>query len=160
MNGRDIIIDIVNKIPGIRYKELQRVIMMPNGTLSYYIDMLMRDGAVIVRRDACSTRLFPIGMDEHITEIISLLKDNTRLKIVKYLLKHRSATYQELQKAVSKSSSTLAWHLDKLISAGIVIVKNTIGMNEYYIRDPELIDDIVKKHLDVIDNFVDLWSKL
>ncbi len=159
MNSRSIIINIVNKIPGIRYKELQRVTKMPNGTLSYHIDMLTKDGIVRVRRDAGSTRLFPVTMDEYTAEIISLLKDDIRLKIVKHLLKG-SATYQELHKVVNRSFSTLTWHLDKLINANVVYVKNTIGINEYYIRDPELINDIIKEHLDIVDNFIDTWSEL
>jgi predicted transcriptional regulator len=159
MNARNIITNIVNKIPGIRYKELQRVTKMPNGTLSYHIDMLMKDGIVMVRRDAGSTRLFPVTMDEYTAEIISLLKDDIRLRIVKRLLKG-SATYQELHKLVNRSFSTLSWHLGKLIDANIVYVKNIIGMNEYYIRDPELINNIIEEHLDIVDNFIDTWGEL
>ncbi len=158
MNSRNII-SIVNKVPGIRYKELQRVTKMPNGTLSYHIDTLMKDGVIKVKRDAGSTRLFPINMDEYTAEVISLLKDDVRLKIVKHLLK-RSATYQELHRVVNRSFSTLTWHLDKLINADVIYVENDIGMNEYHIRDPELINDIIKKHIDIVDNFIDLWSEL
>lgn len=159
MNAKNIILNVVNRVPGIRYKELQRVTKMTNGTLSYHIDMLTRDGIVNVRRDAGSTRLFPVTIDEYTANIISLLKDDIRLKIVKHLLM-KSATYQELHKVTNRSFSTLTWHLDKLINADIIDVRNSIGMNEYHLKDPELINNIIKKHLDVVDNFIDLWGEL
>ncbi|GIU71866.1 MAG: hypothetical protein KatS3mg003_1345 [Candidatus Nitrosocaldaceae archaeon] len=160
MNARNVIVNIVNKLPGIRYKELQRVINMPNGTLSYHIDVLSKEGIVRIRRDAGSTRLFPVNVDDYTAEVISILKDEVRLNIVKYLLKHRAATYQELHKTIKRSFSTLSWHLEKLANADIIIVKNAIGMKEYYLRDPEFIKDIIDKYLDVVDNFIDIWSEL
>lgn len=160
MNARNVIVNIVNKLPGIRYKELQRVTKMPNGTLSYHIDMLSKEGIVRVRRDAGSTRLFPVTLDDRTAEIISILKDEARLNIVKYILKHRSATYQELHKAVKRSFSTLTWHLEKLLNTDIITVKNTIGMKEYHLKDPEYIKEIIDKHIDEVDIFIDLWSEL
>lgn len=151
---------IVNIMPGIRYKELQRITKMANGTLSYNIDILEKNGILKIKRDAGATRLYPITMDEDTINIISILRDESRLKIVKHLLKKKYATYPELQKVIKKSFSTLTWHLDKMIDAGIISVNNTIGMNEYSIINEPLISDIIKKHIDIVDNFIDVWSTL
>ncbi len=156
-----IIINIINIMPGIRYKELQRITKMPNGTLSYHLETLQKGGLIRIRRDGGSTRIFPLSLDEYTAEIISIIKDNTRLKIIKYLLKHRSATYQELHSIAGKSFSTLSWHLDKLINNNIIKVSNYIGLNEYSLLEPEFIEEII----DMIDNnitdsFIDLWQKL
>ncbi|MEM2856495.1 MAG: winged helix-turn-helix transcriptional regulator [Candidatus Nitrosocaldaceae archaeon] len=159
MNNTELI-NIINIMPGIRYKELQRITKMANGTLSYNIDILEKNGALKIKRDAGATRLYPITMDENTINIISILRDESRLKIVKYLLKKKYATYPELQKVIKKSFSTLTWHLDKMIDAGIISVNNTIGMNEYNIINESLISDIIKKYIDIVNNFIDVWSTL
>ncbi len=160
MNNRDAIIDIINKIPGIRYKELQRVTNMPNGTLSYHIYMLEKEGLIKVKRDPKSTRLLPIIIDDYTSEVLSLLRDEIRLKIVKYLLKHGSATYMELYSIANRSFSTLTWHLNKLIDANIIVVSNNTGMKEYSLRDRDRLEKIVKNYFDAVDNFIDTWSQL
>ncbi len=158
MNAKDLIISIVSKIPGIRYKELQRMIKMPNGTLSYHIDILSKQGCVRVMRDSGSTRLFPIDIDEHKASIIGILRDGVRLRIVKYLLKHDKASFNELYKIANRSCSTLSWHLDRLIDANIIKVTNTTGMNEYSLKDKDLISYIIARYLDEVDNFIELWD--
>ncbi len=160
MNSK-IILSIINILPGIRYKELQRITKMPNGTLSYHLEGLERKGLIRIRRDNGSTRIFPLTFDDYAIEIISIIKDSTRLKIIKYLLKHKSATYQELHNATGKSFSTLSWHLDKLIDNEIIKVNNYIGINEYSLKEPEIIEEIVKIiDKNVTDNFIDLWNEL
>ncbi len=160
MNSK-MILSIINILPGIRYKELQRITKMPNGTLSYHLEGLERKGLIRIRRDNGSTRIFPLMCDDYAIEIISIIKDSTRLKIIKYLLKHKSATYQELHKVTGKSFSTLSWHLDKLIDNEIIDVNNHIGINEYSLKEPEIIEEIVKMiDKNVTDNFIDLWNEL
>ena len=56
----------IDKNPGIRYRELLRLINSSNGVLSYHINRLEKMDLVIVERRARMTRLFPRNISNEI----------------------------------------------------------------------------------------------
>ena len=83
------IVKYVNEIPGIRYRELLRVTELSNGVLSYHLRFLDNTGKIRVNRvNNRVTRYFYYDISSHESRVVGLLRQETTLKIIIYLLEH------------------------------------------------------------------------
>jgi DNA-binding transcriptional ArsR family regulator len=119
----DIILNIIIKNPGIRYRELLLLTGLCNGVLSYHINKIEKSKKVIVMRENRRvTRYFSVyASAEEILLIRWFRNCNTRQIILKSLLKHNNGcSFRELVHYTNKSPSTVFWHLKRLKEAKII----------------------------------------
>ena len=80
------IIQFVNDFPGIRYRELLRMIGVSNGVLSYHLNLLDNSGKIRVHRVTNRvTRYFSHEVSSTESNVIGLLRQNTTRKIITYI---------------------------------------------------------------------------
>ena len=97
--------------PGIRYRELLRLINSSNGVLSYHINRLEKMDLVIVERRTRMTRFFPRNISNEIMGVMGFLRNQTSYEIIKLLHDRGPTSQQEIINYTRKAASTISWHM-------------------------------------------------
>jgi predicted transcriptional regulator len=96
--------------------------------------------------------------------ILEELKKKIPLQIVLYLLKTPVLQHKDLLKQLNISSSTLSYHLTKLVQSGLLEVQPHGAEKGYALKNREEIKRILKKyefHIEVnvaVENFKNMWG--
>ena len=146
------ILKIVKEMPGVSYNEIVRQSNLSNGVVSHYILKLMDEGHLEKYGDGRS-KYFDSKVSENDRRIISILRNDTNLMIVRLLLKSkRSITSHEISEAINRSTSTVSVSLknlqkNKIVDREIlnenVKIRSDIG---YRITDREFFKRIFSKY--------------
>lgn len=166
----------IDENPGIRYRELLRMINSSNGVLSYHINRLEKMELVNVERRSRMTRLFPRNISNDIAGIMGFLRNQTSYEIIKLLHDRGPISQQEIIKYTRKAASTISWHMKKLMQDNIVCIKdkNTIydedidvsiqiqhkKVNLYDLIDRNIVNGLIDKTNNYIDNSINNYSEI
>jgi len=166
----------IDENPGIRYRELMRMIKFPNGVLSYHIDKLEKMDLVNVERKSRITRFFPRNISNDITGILGNLRSQTSYEIIKLLYEKGPISQQEIIRYTRKAASTISWQMKKLIDENIICIKNNdsnydenneFGSKKlskkvklYDLLNRTLVNDVIYKTSKYVDNVVDNYSEI
>ena len=166
----------IGENPGIRYRELLRMINSSNGVLSYHINRLEKMALVNVERRSRMTRLFPRNISNDITGLMGLLRNQTSYEIIKLLHDRGPISQQEIIKYTRKAASTISWHMKKLMQDNIVCikVKNTIydegidvgiqiqhkKVNLYDLMNRNIVNGLIYKTNNYIDSSINNYSDI
>ncbi len=161
---RNTLLQYINEIPGIRYRELLRLTGFANGVLTYHLRLLEKSNSVKVDRKSRMTRYYPISIPSEESRIIGFLKTNTARKITVFILEHDSCTFNEIVEHVKKVPSTVSWHLKRLADAGMVSVHNGQYLL-YTLRNRGAIVEILSKYEEsfvdkVVNNYTEMMEEL
>ena len=170
----------IDENPGIRYRELMRLIKFPNGVLSYHIDKLEKMGLVNVERKSRITRFFPRNISTDIMGILGNLRSQTSYEIIKLLYEKGPISQQEIIKNTRKAASTISWQMKKLLEDNIICIKikdfnydenkdfgsniqgkktklydllNRNFVNDLFYNTNKYIDSVVTNYSEIIDSF-------
>ena len=77
-------------------------------------------------------------MRQRLVKIFKSLSDSTRIDIIRYLVKKKESSCQEISKKFPLSQPTLSHHFNKLMDAGILKVRKN-GTAHYYSVDKKLL---------------------
>ena len=120
---RDVVIDLIEKIPGISYNEIVRETGLSNGVVSHYLIKLMESGEV-EKEGIKRGKYFLKNVPKKDRKMITLLRNNTNNDIFKLLMKNfnndKIDTQNEISKKVNKSASTISVSLKDLQKNGII----------------------------------------
>ena len=160
---QDKILKYVNEIPGIRYRELLRMIGVSNGVLSYHLRFLDNTGKIRVNRvNKRVTRYFSYDVSTHESYVIGLLRQETTRKIIMYILEKETCGFSDIMLHTRKVASTVSWHMARLKAANIIKVRK---QNEYIYyeigMDRLILQDLLSKYKTsfaekIVDNYVDM----
>jgi predicted transcriptional regulator len=166
----------INENPGIRYRELLRLINSSNGVLSYHINKLERMDLVNVERKARITRFFPRNISNEIMIIIGNLRNQTSYEIIKLLYERGPISQQEIIKFTKKAASTISWQMKKLLEDNIVCrkdkdipydgnkdfgsMKQHKNANLYDLLNRNTINDLIYKTNKYIDSTINNYSEV
>ena len=114
---REVVIDLIKKIPGVSYNEIVRETGLSNGVISHYLIKLMESGEV-EKEGIKRGKYFLKNVPKKDRKMIMLLRNNTNNDIFKLLIKNfknnKIDTQNEISKKVSKSASTISVSLKDL----------------------------------------------
>jgi predicted transcriptional regulator len=166
----------IDKNPGIRYRELLRLINSSNGVLSYHIDRLEKMDLVIVERRARMTRFFPRNISNEIMGVMGFLRNQTSYEIIKLLYDRGPISQQEIINYTRKAASTISWHMKKLLDDNIVCIKdkniiydgnNDVGiktqhkkLNLYDLLNRNIVNGLIYKTNNYIDSAINNYSDI
>ena len=166
----------IDENPGIRYRELMRMIKFPNGVLSYHIDRLEKMDLVNVERKSRITRFFPRNISNDITGILGNLRSQTSYEIIKLLYEKGPISQQEIIRYTRKAASTISWQMKKLLDENIICIKNNdsnydenneFGSKKlskkvklYDLLNRTLVNDLIYKTNKYIDSVVNNYSEI
>ena len=166
----------IDENPGIRYRELLRLINSSNGVLSYHINRLEKMDLVIVERRARMTRFFPRNISNEIMGVMRFLRNQTSYEIIKLLHDKGPISQQEIINYTRKAASTISWHMKKLLDDNIVCIKdkniiydgnNDVGiktqhkkLNLYDLLNRNTVNGLIYKTNNYIDSTINNYSDI
>ena len=145
MDRKNTVLEIVEKIPGIRFNEIMRISNIKNGTLSHYVKKLADAGDIILEQSPRVTRMYPSGISKKETKICRHLTTPTQKNIILYLLKNKISTSIEIKDHLGKSPSVISVNLNELFKEKIISKKYDIPSNKYSLEKPEEIEQVLSK---------------
>jgi predicted transcriptional regulator len=164
---KTILLSLISKIPGIRYRELLKLSGFSNGVLFYHLTGLEQGGLVRVQRKLArkTTRYYPNNVSEIESAILSYLRHQPLKEIILFILENRQCNFLDIVDYTGKAISTISSHLRYLKDEGIVSTKRSGQIFHYSLSNPELIADVVSKYkMSLIDkstnNFIDMVDEL
>ena len=166
----------IDENPGIRYRELSRLINFSNGVLSYHVNKLEKLDLVNVERKTRITRFFPRNISNEIMGILGNLRNQTSYEIIKLVYESGPISQREIVKYTRKASSTISWHMKKLLDCNIICIKNRdFNYDEniasgskiqykkvklYDLLNRNLVNDLIYNTNKYIDNVVNNYSEM
>lgn len=161
------IYDSIIKNPGIRYRELIRLVGVSNGVLTYHLGMLEKFGEIRVERMSNKrvTRYFTINIPKEDSNIISCFKSKVIRSIVFFVINNDLCTFNEIVDHIGKAPSTISWHVKKLREAGILRMIHGNDRILYSLTDKAIINRVLLEYQEtftdqVINNYADMIEKL
>jgi predicted transcriptional regulator len=139
------IIDLIEKNPGIKFREIMRETGMKNGVLSYHTRKLEKIGVVKVERSSRKTRFYPLGVTTEESILIRSLRQETPRQILLSLLETEFA-FSKIVEKVKKSPSTVSIYLSQLIDDNLVEFKIINLKKVFSIRDKETVQNAINKY--------------
>ena len=120
---REVVIDLIKKIPGVSYNEIVRETGLSNGVISHYLIKLMESGEV-EKEGVKRGKYFLKNIPKKDRKIITILRNKTNNDIFKLLIKNSNNniifTQNEISKRVNKSVSTVSVSLKDLQRNNII----------------------------------------
>ena len=166
----------IDENPGIRYRELLRLINFSNGVLSYHVNKLEKLDLVNVERKNRLTRFFPRNISNEVMGILGNLRNQTSYEIMKLISERGPISQQEIVKSTRKAASTISWRMKKLLDDNIICIRdkdfNYDGNKDfgskiqykkvklYDLLNRNLVNDLIYKTNRYIDGMVSNYSEM
>ncbi|WP_406660455.1 winged helix-turn-helix transcriptional regulator [Methanolobus sp. ZRKC3] len=165
LDTRKRIFEAIQEFPGIHLRELERKLGIAVGNLQYHLHYMEEHNIISSLREEQHVRYFVRDriLDESDKNILSLLRRKACRHILVHLMKMPGMNNKELASAIGLSPSTISWHLNKLIAAGILEKKKCGRTSKYEITDPSKVAGLMISYkgsfLDrLLDNFIEVWE--
>ena len=161
MERLELIHEIIQKNPAIRFNDIMRISKLKNGTLTHYISKLENTQKINVERTPRVTRCYDKSVPQKEAEICKQLTRPTVKHIITLLLRKNILTFPEIRDYVNKSPATVSVCLSDLFKSGIIEKAYDIPSNKYSLRNPTLIRGVLNVYFPdvstrLVDNTVDL----
>lgn len=148
------LINIIEKNPGIRYRELLRSTNLSNGVLTYHLTELAGSNIINVERRRGVTRYYSVQISSEESRVISHIRNVISRKILLLIIERGSCTLSEIAVLTNKAPSTISWYLQRLLDANIIKKKSTSSDGVYYkSRFYEVVNKILV--LDMLSMYVE-----
>ena len=147
MTERDLQLqEIIEKNPGIQFREIMRNSGLKNGVLSHYLGKLEKNGIIKVERGPRQTRFYPPRITEDQSVAIKALRRQTPRDLLLALVMNDGLEFSELVKEVKKSPSTVSLYLSQIVQDGLVEIRLENLKKRYYIKARDTIDQLIEDY--------------
>jgi predicted transcriptional regulator len=159
---------IIEKAPGLHFRELQRRSRMAVGALQYHLEVLEKAHLIKKGKKGKFVRYYSVRkpLEGEGENLMPLLRQEVVRRIAIFLLsRKRAPANTTIAKAVGLSPSTCTFHLKKLEEMGLVEKRKSHRKTLIYLKEPESVGNLLsayrKSFLDeLVDNFADIWDEL
>lgn len=135
---------IIDKNPGIQFREIMRFSGLKNGVLSHYLGKLEKAGMIKVIRGPRQTRFYPPRITDDESKIIKALRKQTPRDLLLALMKNDGLEFNELVNDVQKSPSTVSLYLSQLVKDELVVINLENTRKKYYIKTRMVVDRLIE----------------
>lgn len=165
------LINIIEKNPGIRYRELLRSTNLSNGVLTYHLTELAGSNIINVERRRGVTRYYSVQISSEESRVISHIRNVISRKILLLIIERGSCTLSKIAVLTNKAPSTISWYLQRLLDANIIKKKSTSSDGVYYksrfyeVVNKILVLDMLSKYVEspfekVVSNYSEIVEEL
>ncbi len=159
------ILDLIMSNPGLHFSKIAGLLNMRLSLAEYHLRNMEQDHVIIAAKDVgYYKRFFAAGINIGVQErkIISLLREDVPLKIVIFLLQHPAAKHKEILKNIGITSSTLSYHLNKLVEYEVLESPTYENEKGYRIKNKEQLLVLLKNFrlLTQSKSFTNVWDDL
>ena len=115
------IYQVIDKFPGIHFRELFRKLTMSMGSLEYHLRVLEQNDLVYLEKEGGFSRYFVKGkLGSEDKEIASMMQNDKLRTILFNLVLNPGLSHKELTERLGWPKSTISFYLKKLINKGVV----------------------------------------
>lgn len=135
---RSDILACVTSFPGIHLRDVERRTGLSLGHVLYHLDRLERMGVVVSARDNGFRRFYAsrhVGRGEK-RYLAALRHEVPRRLVLRLLERPGPRTHKELQEELGVAGSTLSFHLQRLLTSGVLVRTRSGASNLYALADP------------------------
>lgn len=124
--------------PGEHFSGLKKTLELRSGSLTYHLRVLEKEDYIKSTRDGMYKRFYPIGMK------IDAGKKSRSIQelILEELIKNPRSSQKEIAKALGVDKSTVNYHINMMVGAGI-IRSDKLGRTKRYYIDESAVDEFV-----------------
>ena len=173
-SNQEIVKNIVNKHPGLRFHEIKKESKLANGTLQHHLAQLTKANNLKTKYIDTIPRYYIYDLEDKNQIILLRLRQITTSRIIKSLLKNECQTFAQLVKFSKKSPGTVSIYKNMLLADNIIVGDTnsckcskgiTYTIIKYRLVDPEkvhaLVDEYGKSSLkQSADNLADIFLSL
>ena len=120
-SNQEIIKNIVDKHPGLRFHEIKKETKLANGTLQHHLSKLENTKSISAKYVEKIPRYYESEIDDKTQIILLRLRQTTTSKIIKSLLNHECLNFSQLVKMSKKSPGTVSIYKNMLLKDRIII---------------------------------------
>ena len=120
-SNKQLVIDSIEKYPGLRFFELKKQTGLVNGVLQHHLQMHTKFKNIKLDYDNTTPRYYLTHVDGKTSILLKRLRQSTTSKIIKLLLENECCTFAQLVKYVKKSPATVSIYKNKLLADGIIM---------------------------------------
>lgn len=146
MDRTEQIIKVIEKYPGIKFREIMRETGMKNGVLEHYTFKMEKEGTVKVERTPGQTRYYPPGLPNEDVHLIKNLRQETPRQILASLLQLGFLSFRELTGITKKAPATVSSCLAQLVRDDLVETAIVDSKKKYFVKDPKRLQSIIGKY--------------
>jgi len=157
------IYNLILKNPGLHAKKIAELLVISGQLADYHLNYLERQQLIITQKEDGYRRCYIEGkLGFYDRRRLSMLRHETPLKIVFYLLDHPQARHRDILEHLSIVKSTLSFHLDKLVKYDIISVSECENEKRYSIKDEEELYELLIRYkpYSQIESLKDTWVDL
>lgn len=130
---REKILGFIITNPSSHLRKIKNNLKYSMGTIQYYLTILEKEGKIKSTKTKYYRNYYHV--DESDDKILSIFNLDSPRNIVMYLIQHEPTTHQHIAKGVGLSSSTISWHMKRLIELHIVQTEYSGKYTIYRLRD-------------------------
>jgi len=120
-SNRVLVINSIEKYPGLRFFELKKQTGLVNGVLQHHLNMHKKLKNIKIEYDNATPRFYPMDIDTKTSILLKRLRQSTTSKIIKLIVKNECCTFGQIVKSVKKSPGTISIYKNKLLEDGIIV---------------------------------------
>ena len=119
-SNQEIIKNIIQNFPGLRFHEIKKESLLANGTLQHHLSSLEKSEIISIDYDNFTPRYYFKEIDSDSRIIIKRLNQTTPSRIIKLLLKKECQVFSQIVKSAKKSPGTVSLYKNLLLKDGII----------------------------------------
>ncbi|HVL86943.1 MAG TPA: winged helix-turn-helix transcriptional regulator [Candidatus Thermoplasmatota archaeon] len=133
---RERLLSEVRGDPGVDATELKRRTGLAWGTIVYHLSVLERERLVSSLREGRHRRFFPQGEIDHgLREPLAVLRNERASHVLSAIRGAPGLAQKDLSRATGLTPSTVHWHVERLLDAGLVWRRHEGRQVSYYPTD-------------------------
>ncbi|GGL71683.1 winged helix-turn-helix transcriptional regulator [Halocalculus aciditolerans] len=145
---RESLLEYIQDHPGVYFSDLLRETDLARGQLSYHLRVLQEDDQILSVSRGGHKHFFPFNeFSQPAQVVLSVLTLDTPREILLLIYEEPGATRGHIAGAVGTTRQNVAWHLDRLVDAGLVHADKDGRAYHYYPDvDPELVRRLLETY--------------
>jgi len=173
-SNQEIVKNIVNKHPGLRFHEIKKESKLANGTLQHHLAQLTKSNNLKTKYIDTIPRYYIYDLEDKNQIILLRLRQITTSRIIKSLLKNECQTFAQLVKFSKKSPGTVSIYKNMLLNDKIIVGDTnsckcskgtTYTIIKYRLVEPEKVHALVEEYgksslKQSADNLADIFLSL
>lgn len=145
MDRKQVVLRVIQDVPGISLSELMKKTHLKTGVLTYYLNRLEKQGVIKSQKATKHRRYYHASILEEEYPIIRNIRKPTKKQILFKIIVTGTPSFKELTLKVDKSPSTISWNLSQLIDDGVIEKCMQNGKTCYRVKDVSLLKKTFKK---------------
>lgn len=159
----DEILACVKRYPGIHLRGVERELGLSSALVHYHVKQLESKGHLVSALVGGYLRLYPKNAPRPLAEdeTFALLREEVPLHVVLILLEKGAARQGELVESLELAKSTVSYHVDKLVSRGLLVRREQGAEVVLRLKDARRVRKLLSSYAptpDLVEKFRDLWA--